>query len=177
MEIIINNGLDGQGGRIRSSGGMAVNDAVPDKNAVPDKTCYRRSTYPRESQRMTHPLGTKRPFTLAVCTRCGFEPDSELMATLAETIRLCPHGVLVLTQCLLGQITCATRHATNGAMLLLQPCGVDRVPSTAAFWLGPVTKADTSVVCEWVATGIWDPARLPTHLRADKHLVRSSLHN
>lgn len=126
---------------------------------------------------MANQLGTRRPFTVAVCTRCGSEPDSELLASLGETVRQCPHGVLVLAQCLLGEITCATRYAAGGTILLLQPCGIDRVPHTAAIWVGPVNKTETAMVCKWIATGAWDPADLPARLRADIHLDRSSLRN
>lgn len=125
---------------------------------------------------MANPLGTRRPFTVAVCTRCGEEPDAELLRSLGETIRRCSYGVLALTQCLLGEITCATSHIA-GTTLLLQPCGIDRVPLTAAIWVGPVNKSDTTTVCEWIAAGIWDPTDLPSRLRADIHLDRSGLRN
>jgi hypothetical protein len=97
---------------------------------------------------------------------------------LRSVIRRCPHGMLVITECLVGQLTCATRSAHQGAMLLLQPCSIERRPTAPAQWLGPITDvADARQICQWIAKGDWDSRELPTHLRAQENLQRSSIRN
>ncbi|HZC89588.1 MAG TPA: hypothetical protein VE400_02765 [Mycobacterium sp.] len=102
----------------------------------------------------------------------------QLMNLLGNVIRRCPHGMLVTTECLLGQITCATRPAREGAMLLLQPCSIDRTPSAPVQWLGPITDlADARLICAWIGRGEWDFRELPTRLRAEATLQRSGVRN
>lgn len=122
---------------------------------------------------------TREPFTVALCMHCSSsDPRSLLMRTLRDVVRRCPHGVLVSTQCLLGEFTCATRRAHLSPVLVLQPCSADRVPSAPTIWIGPiVTDADARDACEWIGAGRWDGATLPTHLRADVNLARVSSHN
>lgn len=121
---------------------------------------------------------TGRPFTVAVCTPCISAADAQLLQVLRESIRRCPHGVLVSTECLLGQVMCATRPANRGAILLLQPCSVDRIPTSAAHWIGPINSmTDMYVACDWISAGSWEHQALPCILRADLNLVRSSRRN
>jgi hypothetical protein len=121
-------------------------------------------------QRFTH-----RPFTVAVCTAC--DGETFLMARLREMVRSCPHGMLVATRCLLGEFTCATR-GSRGAMLLLQPCTTDRVPTAAIHWLGPIrTESDAAEACAWISDGVWARDTLPLTLRADLNLTRSARQN
>jgi hypothetical protein len=97
---------------------------------------------------------------------------------LRDVVRRCPHGVLATTECLLGPITCAARPADGGAMLLLQPCSVERSPSGPTQWVGPILGlADVHLVCSWIAEGDWQGEYLPSHLRADKSLQRSGSRN
>ncbi|WP_422744412.1 hypothetical protein ACN27E_21035 [Mycobacterium sp. WMMD1722] len=118
---------------------------------------------------------TERPFTVAVCSACGTDQNSTLMPALRETVRNCPHAVLVATQCLLGQLTCATSNHKRGVVLLVQPCTVDRVPTSSVQWIGPVTTdADVTAACRWIANGVWDRNGLPMSLRADLHLTRAN---
>jgi hypothetical protein len=129
-----------------------------------------------------HTRYTDRPFTVAVCAACGLDlpahPDSALMTALRETVRNCPHAVLVATQCLLGQLTCATAGPKRGVMVLVQPCTVDRVPTGSGQWIGPVTSAaDIAAACRWIAHGAWDRGDLPTNLRADLNLTRAGRRN
>lgn len=121
---------------------------------------------------------TTRPFTVAVCTACNSELTSTIVHTVRNVVRRCPHGVLVVTQCLLGELTCATRRSDGAVMVLLQPCTVDRVPVASAEWVGPIkTGADVDAACSWIASGSWDRRRLPLSLRADLNLARSSSQN
>jgi hypothetical protein len=121
---------------------------------------------------------TTQPFTVAICTTCGAEVTPQLLQLLRDVIRRCPHGMLVMTECLLGQITCATRPAHEGAMLLLQLCSIERTPTAPAQWLGPITDlADARLICEWIVRGGWDCRALPTHLRAEASLQRPSIRN
>jgi hypothetical protein len=86
--------------------------------------------------------------------------------------------MLVVTECLVGQITCASRPAKGGAMLLLQLCSIERSPSAPAQWLGPITDLrDARLICEWIRRGDWDCRELPTRLRAEATLQRSSIRN
>lgn len=119
-------------------------------------------------------MPTDHPFTVAACVACTPAVDS-LMPGLRRVVRECPHAVLIVTQCLLGTFACTTTGSDRGVMLLLQPCTVDRVPSASVRWVGPVRDAtDVDAVCEWIAAGHWDPAGLPSNLRADTNLARSS---
>lgn len=118
---------------------------------------------------------TERPFTVAVCTACDTDSRPGLMPALRQTVRNCPHSVLVATQCLLGQLTCATSSREGGVMLIVQPCTNDRVPTGSVQWIGPVTtEVDVAAACEWIANGEWDRNDLPTNLRADLNLARTS---
>jgi hypothetical protein len=121
---------------------------------------------------------TPRPFTIAICTRCSAGPQNELLQMLRASIRRSRHGMLVTTDCLLGQLTCATGRSHEGAMLVLQPCSTQRTPTSPAQWIGPVTgTADARAVRDWVAQGHWDRRRLPAHLRAEATLARRSMRN
>jgi hypothetical protein len=126
--------------------------------------------------RRTRP--TARPFTVAVCTICESDVSSYLLDMLKDVIRRCPHGVLATTECLLGRFTCATRPTGLGAMLVLQPCSVERDPDAQAQWVGPIVGlADVHLVCSWIAEGHWQAEYLPGHLRADRRLQRSGSRN
>lgn len=110
---------------------------------------------------------TLRPFTVAVCGPCGGQVSSALLSGLREVIRNCPHGVLVQTQCLLGELTCTARPV-RGQVVLLQPCNTERVPTAAVHWIGPVrTDADVTSSCAWIAGGQWERDGLAAHLRMD----------
>ncbi|WP_074133200.1 hypothetical protein [Mycolicibacterium houstonense] len=122
---------------------------------------------------------TGEPFTVALCMHCSSaDPESLLVHMLRNVVRRCPHGVLVSTQCLLGELTCATRRADLSPVLVLQPCSRDRNPNAPAIWIGPIsTDADALDACAWIAAGSWDGATLPAQLRADVNLSRVSSHN
>lgn len=121
---------------------------------------------------------TYRPFTVAVCRRCTAEQEPLIMTLLRRLVRRSPHGVLVQTQCLVGEFTCATMHPSRSPIMVLQPCTVDRTPSAAMVWVGPIeTDADARVACRWVAAGGWESADLPARLRADLNLARVSHQN
>jgi hypothetical protein len=111
---------------------------------------------------------TRRPFTVAFCRSCRAEPGLEVLEALRATIRRCDHGVLVVTECMLGVLTCRARVHGPGAIVLLQPCSTERVPNEAARWIGPINdQDDVCVVCDWVAGGEWDCHALPARLRAE----------
>jgi hypothetical protein len=121
---------------------------------------------------------TSRPFTVAVCTSCAAEPATRLLQMLRASVRRCPHGMLVITACLLGQFTCATRPSHNGVMLVLQPCSTDRIPTGPPQWVGPVNNSvDARTVRDWLEQGNWERHRLPDHLRAEATLARPSIRN
>jgi hypothetical protein len=121
---------------------------------------------------------TSHPFTIAICGSCGAGPAAQLLQMLRASIRRCPHGMLVTTECLLGHLTCATRPSHEGVMLLLQPCSTQRLPVGPAQWMGPVNDtADARAVCDWLEQGNWEPHTLPDHLRGEANFVRPSIRN
>lgn len=106
---------------------------------------------------------------------CDTAAADALMPNLRAVVRNCPHAVLVTTQCFMGAITCAASRSQRGAMLLLQPCAVDRTPTAAVRLIGPViTASDSEAVCQWIACGVWDLALLPTSLSTRMNAARVS---
>lgn len=96
---------------------------------------------------------TTQPFTLVICTAC----DAAVLEELRQCIHSCPHGMLVTT---------ANAPDTHGAVVVLQPCSRQRVPSEPPRWIGPITsRADATRVRAWVQAGDWDTSLLPRRLR------------
>ncbi len=109
---------------------------------------------------------TRRPFTVALCRSCRAQVGLEVVEALRATIRRCDHGVLVVTECMLGVLSCGTPIQSPGVMVLLQPCSIDRFPSGPPHWIGPINdNNDVSVVCDWVQRGEWNCRALPARLR------------
>jgi hypothetical protein len=79
--------------------------------------------------------------------------------------------VLVATGCLRAALRCdadnpflATRR---GTFALVQPCDDRRRPTAAPTRLGPLTnRADLTVVCSWLRSGMPDDGSLPDRLLA-----------
>ena len=118
---------------------------------------------------------TDNPFTVAACLACAPAVSATVMPKLRDVVRRCPHAVLIVTQCLTGRFGCSTTSSTPGAMLLLQPCTIDRVPNSSVRRVGPVTsEADAEEVCAWIAAGVWNSADLPVRMRADANLAHAS---
>ena len=79
--------------------------------------------------------------------------------------------MLVITNCVFGQLTCAARKADDGAMLFLQPCTTDRAPTERARWVGPIATAkDARTTSDWIARGRWDVGQLPARLHAEANV-------
>jgi hypothetical protein len=116
--------------------------------------------------------GTDEPFTVAVCSRDQADIDSAVLEQLRAAVRRCPHGVLVVSRCLLGQFGCATH--CSGVTAVLQPCWIDRTASGPALWVGPLAgDADARTVHEWVVQGAWQLSTLPAHLMSAINLRMS----
>lgn len=108
---------------------------------------------------------TSRPFTVAICTHCGAEPELAVLTELRATIRRCPHAVLATTACLRGPLTCQVHPHGRGAVIILQPCAVDRTPLGPTMWIGPIRDdTDLDVVRTWLEHGRWDLHDLPNRL-------------
>ena len=108
--------------------------------------------------------GTRRPFTLVVCTGC--HTADGVFDELRGIVRRSPHGMLVAAGCLVGPLTCAARHDRPGALVVLQPCAVDRSPVGTATWVGPISnRTDARALCKWVGDGDWNLEALPRRLR------------
>jgi hypothetical protein len=109
---------------------------------------------------------TSRPFTVAICTHCGAEPELAVLTELRATIRRCPHAVLATTACLRGPLTCQAHPHGRGAVIILQPCSVDRRPLGPTMWIGPIRDdADLDVVRTWLESGRWNLQTLPIRLK------------
>lgn len=121
---------------------------------------------------------TGNPFTVAVCTACANDITAMVVPKLRQVVRNCPHGVLVVTQCLLGTFTCGAKRLGHDVILVLQPCSRDRVPVSCMQWIGPIRdEDDADAVCAWIAAGDWNPAHLPASLRAEANMARLSRTN
>jgi hypothetical protein len=121
---------------------------------------------------------TQRPFTVALCTRCGSGADTSLLEHLRATIRVCHQGILVTTGCLLGDLACASRGAHTGAVLMLQPCTIERRPLGPARWIGPIdADADVVAVCRWIESGQWGLDGLPEGLSSAARAIQAATTN
>jgi hypothetical protein len=121
---------------------------------------------------------TQRPFTVALCTRCGSIPDTSLLEHLRATIRVCHQGILVTTGCLLGDLACAGRGTHTGAVLMLQPCTIERRPLGPARWIGPINAdADVVAVCRWIERGQWGLDGLPERLSGAARAIQAATTN
>lgn len=121
---------------------------------------------------------TQRPFTVALCTRCGSAPGTSLLEHLRATIRVCHQGMLVTTGCLLGHLACASRGAHTGVVLMLQPCTIERRPLGPARWIGPIdADADVIAVCRWIERGQWRLDGLPERLSGAARTIRVATTN
>jgi hypothetical protein len=115
---------------------------------------------------------TEQPFTLAICGGCEPGAAEQVVEGLRPSIRRCPHGVLVSASCLLGGLSCRAR--TSGVFAVLQPCSTDRVSTSAAVLLGPISRDDITAVRGWLEAGAWEERSLPEHLRARRRLVQQA---
>jgi hypothetical protein len=120
---------------------------------------------------------TARPFTVALCTACRSPVVPAVLEHLRATVRRCDQGLLVTTGCLLGELTCLVLGDNNpGAVLMLQPCTIDRVARGSARWIGPICNTkDLRIVCAWLERGEWASDQLPVRLRLDLSLNRRAI--
>jgi hypothetical protein len=124
-------------------------------------------------------------FTLAVCQGQGCAAGPEhgpLERALSDTTRTCPHGVMVVTGCLMGPLLCrscgpsATPDA--GRLAVIQPCHASRAPSGPAVLAGPIRDdADASDLCAWLRAGALTADRLPGRLLGYGRVLHSAPQN
>jgi hypothetical protein len=93
-------------------------------------------------------------YTVVLCEGAGCgEPDGvTIKSTLAATVRLCPHAVLVVAGCphRRGRTAqCPAFAGRHGAMVIVQRCSPgDRKPLGSAVSFVVRTQADLAAVCE-----------------------------
>ena len=108
------------------------------------------------------------PFTVIVCTACTPEGRSPTLEALKATVRRCPHGMLVTTDCLVAHQGCAG-PGPDAVTVVVQPCGVDRRPDGPVRRVGPVGPQGIRAVCRWLEAGDWN-APLSTWWDARSHV-------
>ena len=97
--------------------------------------------------------GTDRPFTVVVCGACAADPTLSVLDEMRPVIQCCPNSMLVAAACVFGPLICASRPE-GGAIVMLQPCALDRTPCGQPYWLGPVADAnDAAALREWLLLG------------------------
>jgi len=109
------------------------------------------------------------PFTVVVCDGgfCG-EHGRSVVEGLRDCVRGHPHAMLVSAGCLLGRAGCHAFAAGrgNGALVMVQPCTIERRPVGPALWAGPVADdADLADLLRWLDGGDLRAALLPARLR------------
>ena len=121
-------------------------------------------------------------FTAVVCHICSNDAELPVLQALRETIRRCPHGILLSAGCLLGQLWCHSgRNRTPrlaGPIVLVQPCTTTRQPVGPAIPVGPLrTAQDLAVLGSWLEQAPHDHNGLPARLREIRRHQPNATHN
>lgn len=107
-------------------------------------------------------------FTAVLCDDCRGARDLPVLDALRETVSRSPHGVLVRAPCQLGKLWChaRTRAAGDGAVVLVQPCDVQRRPTGPVIAVGPIrSRPDLAALTGWMAATPLTADSLPARLR------------
>lgn len=109
-------------------------------------------------------------FTAVVCQHCNTDAELPMLQSLRDTIRRCPHGVLLTSGCILGHLWCrAIRSRTPrlaGPIVLVQPCTTERRPIGPAIPVGPLrTLEDLTALGRWLERAPHRNHGLPARLR------------
>jgi hypothetical protein len=121
-------------------------------------------------------------FTLVLCRAdgCAQNVDTErepVERALSEATRRCPHGVMVLTDCLMGPLACRVRGRT-GRMAVVQPCRASRRPTGPSILVGPIRSAeDARELGRWLHSGALTSDTLPDQLRDYARTLRAAARN
>jgi hypothetical protein len=122
-------------------------------------------------------------FTVALCRAEGCagsrQSPGALDTALSETTRRCPHGVLVVTGCLMGPTMCRaggpSSRDRSGRLAVVQPCHASRRPSAPSVLVGPLRDAeDTAELCRWLRSGALRADELPDRLRGYARLLHTA---
>jgi hypothetical protein len=71
--------------------------------------------------------------------------------------------VLVVSGCSLSPALC--RFRAEGPVVVIQPCDIDRQPTSPLIRVGPIrTMSDVVAVRQWLRVGTLDADALPSHL-------------
>ena len=129
---------------------------------------------------MTPPRrSTSRAFTVALCSACRSPLSHALLEELRVIVRRSENGILVKTNCLLGEFTCRVRNKDGpGPVLMLQAGPIERLAIVTATWIGPINSAeDVRFVCAWLERGQWETDQLPDRLRFDRRRTARAVAN
>ena len=117
-------------------------------------------------------------YTVVICAApaCSTEQSNGISAALRDCVRSSRHGVLVVSGCYLGAISCRLRPV--GPLVLVKPCDAHRRPTGPVVCVGPLrSDDDVAAVQEWIRIARFDPALLPPHLVALHRTTRAAMHN
>lgn len=112
-------------------------------------------------------------FTAVYCGTAGCPhtraPDPaaySIVEALQAIVRSRPHAVLVCAPCITPGFCGQSSTASGvGALVLVQPCDVDRRPDGPAVLAGPLhERSDLEELCSWLADG--PSVSIPLHLDA-----------
>jgi hypothetical protein len=110
-------------------------------------------------------MATADGCTIMLCgaNGCSTPLYEHLRAELRHVVRTTKFGVLVVSGCALGAVTCRMR--APAPMIAVQPCDTQRRPVGLMIRLGPVrTCDDIAIITRWRQSGQSDTDDLPRRL-------------
>jgi hypothetical protein len=107
---------------------------------------------------------------------CSTPLYEQLRAELRHVVRESEFGVLVVSGCALGVVTCRMR--APAPMVAVQPCDTQRRPVGLMIRLGPVrTRDDITRITRWLQSGRFDTDDLPRRLTMTHRAMAAAIAN
>jgi hypothetical protein len=109
-------------------------------------------------------------FTAVLCQFCNTDTELPVLQSLRDTIRRCPHGILLTSGCVVGRLWCRSIRTRTprlaGPIVLVQPCTKARQPVGPAIPVGPLrTIEDLTALGNWLERSPHNHRGLPARLR------------